>query len=267
MKKLAWLTAGVMFLFGLNGITVAGTVDSLGAPSEGSSMYTLSQIYDYLNSGTLAPTPSSFQEPDTGPGPSMKTLRDLYDDIKAKLDACKASPANVQLGVTFFSTQPGSWGVQTGSLVPTLTPTLTPTSTATPTATATPTWGPSRCQAAPYYGIWGATQVSSNMGCWIQGPTMAGNDTNCNAVCTSLGLTCDPGNWNDSSSCSMCQAFGGGGNGCNGVNYYSAAPFRYVQGGQDTCYYRTAGGSGSTKDCAGYRAGTGILKMLCVCRP
>ena len=79
-------------------------------------MYTLMEIYDYLNSGTVAPTPApGFQEPVTSPSSTMKTTRELYDDIKAKLDACTASPADVKSGVKFFSTVAGSWGVQTGT--------------------------------------------------------------------------------------------------------------------------------------------------------
>ncbi|MCX6355642.1 MAG: hypothetical protein NTZ78_12200 [Candidatus Aureabacteria bacterium] len=43
------------------GLAVAGNIDSTGAPSSGSGMYTLSQFYDYVNSGTAATIPGSFQ--------------------------------------------------------------------------------------------------------------------------------------------------------------------------------------------------------------
>ncbi|MCX6356043.1 MAG: hypothetical protein NTZ78_14250 [Candidatus Aureabacteria bacterium] len=46
----------------------------------------------------------------------MKTLREIYDDIKAKLDQCGATAADVKTGKTFFCTQAGSWGVQTGTV-------------------------------------------------------------------------------------------------------------------------------------------------------
>ena len=115
MKKLIGVILSMLFLAGISYLAVAGSIDSPGAPSAGSGMYTLSQIYDYLNSGTAASTPGAFQEPAGTPGPTMKTTRELYDDIKAKLDACTASPADVKSGVKFFSTVAGSWGVQTGT--------------------------------------------------------------------------------------------------------------------------------------------------------
>jgi len=115
MKKLLMLVLSVVFAAGLCGTVIAGSIDSTGLPTAGSGMYTLSQIYDYLNSGTAASTPGAFQEPAGTPGPTMKTTRELYDDIKAKLDACTASPADVKSGVKFFSTVAGSWGVQTGT--------------------------------------------------------------------------------------------------------------------------------------------------------
>jgi len=78
-------------------------------------MYTLSQIYNYLNSGTAATIAGSFQDPIAGPGPTMKTLKEIYDDIKGKLDQCEATAADVKAGKTFFCTQHGSWGVRAGT--------------------------------------------------------------------------------------------------------------------------------------------------------
>lgn len=115
MKKLMMFAVGLLFTVGLSCMVIAGDIDSPGLPTSGSGMYTISQIYDYLNSGTAASTPDAFQEPAGIPGPTMKTTRELYDDIKAKLDACTAGPADVKSGVKFFSTVAGSWGVQTGT--------------------------------------------------------------------------------------------------------------------------------------------------------
>ncbi|MCX6355136.1 MAG: fibrinogen-like YCDxxxxGGGW domain-containing protein [Candidatus Aureabacteria bacterium] len=139
MKRLMTLALGLMFFVALGGMVVAGSIDSPGAPSVGSGMYTLLDIYNYMNSGTVAPTPGSFQEPGAAPGSTMKTTREIYDDIKAKLDQCNATTAvNVELGKPFFCTQPGNWGVQTGKVCIAGTPTPTPTITPTPTVTTVP---------------------------------------------------------------------------------------------------------------------------------
>ncbi|MCX6355407.1 MAG: DUF1566 domain-containing protein [Candidatus Aureabacteria bacterium] len=141
MRATLVMVVSVMCAVALSSMAVAGSMDSPGLPSAGSGMYSLSQIYDYLNSGTAATTAGSFQEPGEAPGSTMKTTKQIYDDIKAKFDDCEATAADVRSGVHFFSAVPGSWGVQTGSLVapPTATPTLTPTPTTTPTLTPPPT--------------------------------------------------------------------------------------------------------------------------------
>jgi hypothetical protein len=95
--------------------TATKSMESHGDPSEGSGLPTFQQIYDYLNSGAAATVPGSFQLPDAGPGPTMKTLGDIYDNIKAKFDQCEATASDVRAGRSFFSTQSGNWGVQTGT--------------------------------------------------------------------------------------------------------------------------------------------------------
>ncbi|MCX6355671.1 MAG: DUF2341 domain-containing protein [Candidatus Aureabacteria bacterium] len=128
----------------LYGMAIAGSVDSPGAPSVGSGMYTLQNLYDYLMSGTELTVRSGFQEPLSGPTAStMKSTRQIGDDIKAMLEQLNATTAyDVALGKPFFCTQPGSWGIQTGKVciagTPTPTPTITPT--VTPTLTPTPVW-------------------------------------------------------------------------------------------------------------------------------
>jgi len=48
----------MMFAAGMCCMAIAGSLDSPGAPSAGSGMYTLSQIYDYMNSGIdVTPVP------------------------------------------------------------------------------------------------------------------------------------------------------------------------------------------------------------------
>ena len=141
MKKLIAVVIGLMFAVGMVGLVIAGSLDAPGSPSAGSGMYTLSQIYDYMNSGIdVTPIPA-FQEPGAAPGPTMKTMKDVYDDIKAKFIQCNTTAVDVKSGQIFFCTLPGIWGVQTGTLVipPTLTPSPTPTITPTRTPTIPPT--------------------------------------------------------------------------------------------------------------------------------
>jgi len=139
MRTTLALVLSVMCAVGLCGMVVAGNLDPTGAPSSGSGMYSLSQIYDYLHSGIKATPVPRFHEPGAAPSSTMKTTKEIYEDIEAKLDLCNVTADNVELGKTFFCTQPGSWGVQTGTaqLVPTPTPTPTITPTITPTATPT----------------------------------------------------------------------------------------------------------------------------------
>lgn len=141
--KLAALNMAV--IAGTGSICFAGNMDAAGDPLSGSHLCTFQQIYDYLSFGTPAPAFGPFKVPDKGPESSseIKTLTDLYTDIKAKFDQCGATAADVRAGTTFFSTQPGNWAMQSGTRVsPTPTPTGTPTSTPTGTPTSTPTTTP-----------------------------------------------------------------------------------------------------------------------------
>ncbi|MCX6355670.1 MAG: fibrinogen-like YCDxxxxGGGW domain-containing protein [Candidatus Aureabacteria bacterium] len=133
MKRMTVITLSVIFAAALCGMVVAGSVDSPGAPSAGSGMYSLSQIYDYLNSGIEATPVPSFQEPLAAPGPTMKTTKEIYDTLHGILSQSNVTAAHVEAGWTFFCTQPGSWGVQTGTGL--MQPTPTPTPTITPTIT------------------------------------------------------------------------------------------------------------------------------------
>jgi len=111
MKRLAFIAA-IFIALG----TVSVWADSPGTP--GPSGYTLSDIYDYLNSGSTVTIGGHSLEPPSGAVPGdtrFQTLNRIYDDIKAKFDQCTATGANVEEGKTFFSTQSASWGVRTGS--------------------------------------------------------------------------------------------------------------------------------------------------------
>ncbi|MCX6354078.1 MAG: hypothetical protein NTZ78_04120 [Candidatus Aureabacteria bacterium] len=142
MRRLTVAVLSVMLMAGLCGMVVAGSIDSPGAPSAGSGMYTLSQTYDYLNSGIdVTPVPA-FQEPGAAPGSTMKTMKQIYEDIRAKFTQCPVTADNVESGVKFFCTQPENWGIQTGTLSALPRPTATPTITPTPTKTWYEQYGP-----------------------------------------------------------------------------------------------------------------------------
>jgi len=116
MKKLITVALSVISMVALSGLAVAGSLDSPGAPSAGSGMYTLQNLYDYLTSGTALTIQNSFQEPTSGPGPTMKSTKQIGDDVKALFNICDATGNDVRSGKKFFCTQPGSWGVRTGTI-------------------------------------------------------------------------------------------------------------------------------------------------------
>ena len=117
MKKLMTIVLGLMCAVGMAGMAIAGNIDSPGPPSGGSGMYTLLNLYDYLTSGTALTVQTSFQEPGAGPGSTMKSTKQIGDDVKALFVQCDATNADVKTGKKFFSTVGGSWGVRTGTYV------------------------------------------------------------------------------------------------------------------------------------------------------
>ncbi|MCX6353782.1 MAG: hypothetical protein NTZ78_02620 [Candidatus Aureabacteria bacterium] len=118
MKKLITAALSLMFAVGLSGLAVAGSFDSTGAPSAGSGMYTLQNLYDYLTSGTALTVQTSFQEPTSGPGSTMKSTKQIGDAVATPFAQCATTTAaNVESGKKFFCTQTDSWGVKTGTLV------------------------------------------------------------------------------------------------------------------------------------------------------
>jgi len=144
MKKLITAALSLVFMVGLSGLAVAGSLDAPGAPSAGSGMYTLQNLYDYIVSGTALTVQTGFQEPIAAPASTMKTTKEIGDALKSSFGQCNVTADNVELGKTFFCTLPGSWGVQTGRvcIAGTPTPTETPTPTPTITSTSTPTGTP-----------------------------------------------------------------------------------------------------------------------------
>ena len=109
----------VMLLIGLTVLplaALAGNLDSPGAPTTTAGhMPTLQELYDYLTTGAAPGAAALFQEPAAGPtAGTMKTLLQLYTDIKALFDQITVTAANVRAGQKYFSTVP--WGIQTGTM-------------------------------------------------------------------------------------------------------------------------------------------------------
>jgi hypothetical protein len=59
---------------------------------------------------------SGFQEPAAGPATgTMKTTRQIGDDVKSKFGLCDTDVADVKSGKKFFCTVAGNWGVKMGT--------------------------------------------------------------------------------------------------------------------------------------------------------
>ncbi|MCX6353498.1 MAG: hypothetical protein NTZ78_01180 [Candidatus Aureabacteria bacterium] len=255
-----FITAALSLLFAacLSYPAIAGSLDSPGAPSAGSGMYSLQNLYEYIVSGVALEEKTSFQEPTAAPGSTMKTTKEIGDALKASYDQCDVTVDDVRSGKKFFSTMLGSWGVQTGTGLmqptPTSTPTATPTPTITPTTTPTPTWGQTRCEAKG--GYWANDGLGSN-GCWF---LTFSEQLSCDGVCDSVGLRCTAGDWNDDEQCSVCKHLKGAGSYCQDHDYPSAvAPFGCPDG---RCYGRAGG---TSKSCSA--PSTSDWYPLCVCLP
>ncbi|MCX6356143.1 MAG: fibrinogen-like YCDxxxxGGGW domain-containing protein [Candidatus Aureabacteria bacterium] len=173
MKKLITAALSLLFVICMSYTAIAGSLDSPGAPSAGSGMYTLQNLYDFLTSGTALTVQTSFQEPTSGPGSTMKSTKEIGDDVASLFGQCPATAADVKSGVKFFSTVPGSWGVQTGTFV-------------VPTPTASPTPIYASCKA-----IKTANPTASD-GVYTIDPDGSGGNAAFSAYCD---MTSDGGGW------------------------------------------------------------------------
>jgi hypothetical protein len=81
-------------------------------------MYSFQQLYYYLMAGSDLTVMNSFQEPSLGPiTGTMKTTRQIGDEVKAMLDQSTVTAADVKQGKLFFCTQEGNWGIHTGTAI------------------------------------------------------------------------------------------------------------------------------------------------------
>ncbi len=111
MKRLAIVAIGAAFL------VLSGSPASAQSPT----MYTLGDIYYYLVEGIEATEGDHLLEPPAGAvsGDSrFKTLKEIYEDVKALFRECDALPSDVAGGKRFFCVEAGSWGVRTGTVPP-----------------------------------------------------------------------------------------------------------------------------------------------------
>jgi len=259
MKNLFTVALSLLFVVGLSGVAVSGSLDSPGALSAGSGMYTLQNLYDYLTSGTALTVQTSFQEPTSGPGSTMKTTKEIGDGVQALFAQCPATAADVKSGVKFFSTVSGSWGVQTGTglMQPTATATATPSPTQTPSPTPTGAWNQATCEGPLFNGYWANKNNGSGFGCW-EFANASQQGQSCDTVCAAAGLACDPDiTWNYNTTCDVCHhvwvglACSGNAAGPQNPTWYDDLPH---------CYYR--GGTGG-QACAYTEVKS---RRLCVCR-
>ncbi|MCJ7434861.1 MAG: DUF1566 domain-containing protein, partial [Anaerolineales bacterium] len=100
-------TAGVL--------AATGTTDSTAAPGSTSS-YTLEDIYNRLNTGTVG-MQSTFTEPAVAPGTgTMHDLNNIMSIAPALDNTDGATAADVLSTKTFWGLTNGEWGLQTGSI-------------------------------------------------------------------------------------------------------------------------------------------------------
>ncbi|MCX6353836.1 MAG: hypothetical protein NTZ78_02890 [Candidatus Aureabacteria bacterium] len=257
MKKLITVALSLMLMVGLSCAAIAGSLDSPGAPSAGSGMYTLQNLYDYLTSGSALTVQTGFQEPISGPTTgTMKSTKQIGDDIKSLFDLCATTTAaDVKSGKPFFCTVSGSWGVQTGTAYIPPTPTITPTPTQTPTST--PTWGDGRCLDKG--GKWLATQLPypDDFGCWFMSGTYS---FNCINVCSAKGLSCKTGNFSDDNNCGVCRSYYPTAT-CTSNKNELDMPLYYQPG--NACCTNTPG---QERDCSAFDGREGRFN-ICVCVP
>ena len=110
------VTLLVLFLVWVLAVSeYAGNTDPTNPPGSTVS-YTLEDIYNRLNAGTMG-AQSTFTEPTSGPGtPTMHSLNEIIGVAPAKDDANGAIPADVASGKTFWGLTSGEWGTKTGTV-------------------------------------------------------------------------------------------------------------------------------------------------------
>lgn len=115
----------VLWVFSVG--VLAGSLDSPGAPDDGTSAsYSIWDLY-YRLTGGVTGSKSTFSEPEAGPvAGGQPTLNAIMDVAPAVDDAAGAAAGDVVAGKTFWGLRSdGGWGPQTGTLTESGAPGLT----------------------------------------------------------------------------------------------------------------------------------------------
>jgi len=126
MKRSLALATVLTFLFSLTAYADGdGTLDQAASPTgagPAGKMYSLTAIYNRLQSGTAASKGSGFTEPSAGPASGvMYTLNNILDDFNTDATATSGTlAADVLAGKTFFATSGTTrltdWGPVAGTM-------------------------------------------------------------------------------------------------------------------------------------------------------
>jgi hypothetical protein len=110
----AFITTGLL----LHAIVGAGDLEPTAGPDDsGSAMYTIEDIYNYLDTGVAgAKRSSGFTEPTSEPGSTMHTLDEIMNKAPAPDNVNGAAPGEVFSGKTYWGLRTdGAWEPQTGT--------------------------------------------------------------------------------------------------------------------------------------------------------
>jgi len=133
-KSMISLMALALLLLAVNSVS-AGSLTPAAAPTDSASaMFTLEDLYNRLNLGTVGSKRSgAFAEPGSAPGSTMHNLNDIMSKAPA-VNANGAADGEVLTGKAYWGLTAGQWGPRIGTMANVGAQNVTPT-TATQTIT------------------------------------------------------------------------------------------------------------------------------------
>lgn len=104
-------------IFFVVSLTFGGSLEPAGSPGEGSSLPTLTDIYNRLDTGSNIAVSGSFQEPAAGPAGSGNSLSEIQSKLPLPDNTWGLMPGEAPAGKTFWGLNKdgGAWGPQTGN--------------------------------------------------------------------------------------------------------------------------------------------------------